>query len=217
MKNSPLFRTALELVGAFLVLTLLALTLGHYYVELWMPLYREVAGWLLPEYRVIDLTLRQGANESVLALTAETAGNMLIGLKYLPAGVGMTSTTLAGHALQHPVIIFSLLLAWPTVPRRDRWRLVLCGIPLLVLVALLDIPFVLAGALQDLVFGTLAPDQASFSVLIGWVHFLNGGGRLLLSITAVLLAVSVYTLLVRQPRTNSHTNSIANANKCAEP
>lgn len=198
--TSPLFRTALELVGAFLALTLLALAVGHYYVELWMPLYRAIAGWLLPEYRVVDLVLRQGANETVLALTAETAENMIIGLKYLPAGVGMTSTTLAGHALQYPVIIFSLLLAWPTVAWRDRWRLALYGIPLLVVVALLDMPFVLAGAIQDLMLGTLAPDQALSSMLIGWVHFLNGGGRLVLSITAALLAVGGYFLLARQPR-----------------
>ena len=201
MKISPLFRTALELVGAFLALTLLALTLGHYYVELWLPLYRLAAGWLLPEYRVVELVLRQGANEMVLALSAETARNMVIGLKFLPAGIGMTSSTLAGHVLQHPVIIFSLLLAWPTVPWRGRWRLVLCGIPLLVVVALLDVPFVLAGALQDLVLGSIAPDQASSSILIGWMHFLNGGGRLVLSIMAALLAVSGHSLLLRQLRT----------------
>lgn len=198
MNTSPLFRTALELAGAFLVLTLLALALGRDYVELWMPLYRQVASWLLPEYRIVDLILRPGANETVVALTAETAANMVIGLKFLPAGVSMSSTTLASHALQHPVLLFSLLLAWPAVAWRKRWQLVLMGVPLLFAVECLDTPFVLAGALQDLVLGTLAPAEAASSWLIRWMHFVNGGGRLVLSLAAALMVVSCHSMLTHR-------------------
>ncbi len=199
MNIGQLRRAALELAGAFLALTLLALAAGHHYAELWLPLYRGVAAWLLPEYRIVDLVLRQGANETVLALTVETAGNMVVGLKFLPAGTSMTSTTLAGYALQHPVLLFSLLLAWPTVAWRNRWQLILMGVPLLFALECLDTPFVLAGAVQDLVLGTLAPAEAASSWLIGWTHLVNGGGRLALSLAAAFIVVNFHAILASRP------------------
>jgi hypothetical protein len=59
-----------------------------------------------------------------------------------------------------------------------------CSIPLLLLVELLDVPLVLVGSVQDLLLASLAPDRLSHDPWVAWMDFLNGGGRLALALMA---------------------------------
>jgi hypothetical protein len=52
---------------------------------------------------------------------------------------------------------------------------------------MLDVPLVLLGSIEDLLIANIAPD--TFSFLVAWMNFMNGGGRLALSIVAAFATV----------------------------
>jgi hypothetical protein len=56
---------------------------------------------------------------------------------------------------------------------------------------------VLLGSIDDLILANVAPGTSSF--LVGWMDFMNGGGRLALSVAAALAAVGVGRMLAARP------------------
>jgi hypothetical protein len=82
--------------------------------------------------------------------------------------------------------MLSLLAALPVSNIQHRIALLFMAVPLLLLVEMLDVPMVLLGSIEDLILANVAPTADSF--LVGWMNFMNGGGRLALSIVAALIA-----------------------------
>lgn len=93
------------------------------------------------------------------------------------------ASTLAGHALKHAVIVIGAALIWPSLSLRERGvRLLLSILPLLFLEAI-DVPLALAGAVQDLMTANHPLNSANGGTwLTSWLHMLDGGGRLALSL-----------------------------------
>ncbi len=105
--------------------------------------------------------------------------------------IEINSSTLVGHIAQYPILALSLVAGWQGLSRRAR---LLGGTVALLVCALAvcaDIPFVLAGSLDDFVqFNLQGRDQPS-SALISWMEFLNGGGRLLLALLVGLVSANL--------------------------
>lgn len=100
----------------------------------------------------------------------------------------------ASNVSIHPILIFSTLLAWPTVPWRKKGTLVLISLPFLFIVELLDLPLhILWKAESGIPLETLSGGLVQF-----WGHILNNGGKQFLSLVAVLLSLGTYTLLDRR-------------------
>ena len=183
-------KTLLKFAGLFLlayaVLLGLSLQYGQHYVEFWLPLYRWEIGWIFPDFNIASLALADNRGEGVVALTLNlTHYTVLVGQVLRPGG-SVSSSTLSGHALQHPLVMLSLLAALPVLNFKHRIALICIAVPLLLLVEMLDVPLVLLGSVEDLILANAAPTSDSF--LINWMNFMNGGGRLALSIVAALAA-----------------------------
>jgi len=183
-------RTLLRSAGLFTLvyLALLAWSLyfGNEYARLLLPLYRwELEHWS-QDYQIQSLLLGDDHGENVVALSLFTK-YAVIGGRVVPPGIGITCSTLLGHVLQHPLLILSLAIAWPAATLRQRLAQLCCAMPLLLLVELLDVPLVLLGSVRDLLVANLAAENDTF--MVGWMNFLNGGGRPALSLFAAMLAV----------------------------
>jgi hypothetical protein len=180
---------AMRLAGAYAVLLLLAVILSEPIVNTVLPLLRWELGWLLPDFRIDRLAVVSSGYERVIALSAETLRPIDLGGIW-PAGVMLESSTLLGHALQPALLALSLLWAWPVRGGFERVALLVCGLVALLLVALLDTPVVLAGALVDLMAAQSA--SAPEPLLATLMNFLNSGGRLLLGLMVVALATALF-------------------------
>ncbi len=171
----------------YVVLLLLSLIAGQYYGKLMLPYYRWSLALITTDYHVTDLSLITRQGQSQFAANFELHNPRVIQGTLIPAGRVFNSSTLLGHALQHPLLIFSPLLAWWLMVRQKPWRLLIGGLVALMCVELLDIPFVLLGSIEDFVLVNIDPLLPAHSTLVSWMNFLNGGGRLGLSLCAAAL------------------------------
>ncbi len=192
-------KTLLKFTGLFLlayvVLLGLSLQFGQHYVEFLLPLYRSEIGWIFPDFNITSLALASDRGEEVVALNLNLVRYTVLVGQVLHPGVSVSSSTLAGHALQHPLVMLSLLVALPASNNKHHIAMLGMAIPLLLLVEILDVPMVLLGSIEDLILANVAPDSTSF--LVAWMNLMNGGGRLALSIAAALAAFGVGRILSR--------------------
>ena len=195
MNKQALLKFAVLFMLVYLALLALSLQLGQYYVEFMLPLYRWEIGWLSPDYRIISLAFADDRSEGVVALTMNLISYIVVAGHALPPGGNISSSTLSGHALQHPLVMLSLLVALPASNISHRIALLSVAAPLLLMVEIFDVPLVLLGSIEDLILANIAPDTSS--ILVMWMNFMNGGGRLAFSIVAALAAYVAGRILSR--------------------
>lgn len=160
-----------------------------------LPLWRTVLAIVVPEFRLIDLSVVDSGRERVVRARFGWQPVVAIGDRVLQPdsrGEAVASTTL-GYATLGPAIAASVCLAWPFASAGRRRaeavrRAAALAVACLVLSAL-DVPAVLAGQVWQQVLATFAPQHQS--TLVSWSEFLTGGGRLALGIAAGVLAVGV--------------------------
>ena len=198
MNRHILFKSAAVFLIAYLALLGLSLQFGHQFVELLLPVYRWEIGQLMPDYQILSLALQENRGESVIALNLKLVHYIVVEGHMIFSGGHISSSTLAGHTLQNAVLMLSLILAWPGSFLRCIVMLMVAA-PFLLLVEMLDTPLMLAGSINDLILANVAPDAGSF--IVYWIHFLDGGGRLALSIAGALLAVGIGKFLSRPAAT----------------
>ena len=83
-----------------------------------------------------------------------------------------------------PILLFSLLLAWPGLSLREWPKLALTSVPLLVAINLIDMPVHIIQKLEE----GYAVASFAGSVRVFWWNVLNNGGRQFLAIVASALA-----------------------------
>ncbi len=206
-----MFKSALALLLAYLMLVALLLWQAPRYGALWVPLYQREIGLLAPELDISEVKISAPQGERVVTLTVETRPGSVFGGYFFERAVPMTSSTLLGHVLVHPIVMLLIVLAWPTPSIKHKFFYALAALPFLVVVELLDVPLVLLGSLQDLVLSNAAPDALRFAPLVNWMNLLNGGGRIALSVAAALLAIAAMQRLaplLRAPAARRNLGSV---------
>jgi hypothetical protein len=186
MHQRKLLESAGLFILVYLVLLASSLYFGSEYAKFMLPLYRWELTHLTQDYDIQSLMPGNSHGEGVVNLTLLTR-YIVIGAHIIPPGISISCSTLIGHALQHPLLILSLAVAWPASTLAQRMMRLCCTLPFLLLVELLDIPLVLLGSAQDLLMANFASANGSF--LVGWMDFLNGGGRPALSLFAAMMGV----------------------------
>jgi hypothetical protein len=189
---------ALWFLLTYAVLLALSLQFGQRYVELLLPLYRWEIGWIFPDFNIVSLALADNRGEGLVALQLNLVHYIVIAQKLLPPGLSVSSSTLTGHALQHPLLMLSLLAAWPAQHFSQRMVRLLISLPILLLLEMLDVPLVLLGSIEDVILANIA--NSTSSLLVVWMNFMNGGGRLALSIVAALAAIGGERILLKIQR-----------------
>jgi hypothetical protein len=182
-------KASLRLVAAVGLLLVLNHLYGRQLVETLLPLLHRELGWLDDNYRILTLTLATQGADSVIRLDVTLARFVVVGSQVIapdPRGHAVVST-LASSVLQPAIIGLALLAVWPASRTAQyAWRC-LIGLPLLLLMLPLDIPFVLLGELWQVIVASSA--QHEFSPLLAWNDFLQQGGRQVLALCASVLVI----------------------------
>ncbi len=173
----------------------LAYAAGDSLPQALLPLYRRELQWLMDGFRVDYLDLQEQGGETVLMMQATLQAPLVIMGRILPAGGSVGASTLAMHAWAHPVLLFSLLAAWPGVPLGQKPRLLLIGVPWVLLAESIDIPLVLWGSVEDILYWQVDPAMTNPPPGSAVQHALDGGGRYGMTILFSLFAVMMHQSL----------------------
>jgi len=178
----------------FLAFMALAVGVGLYSraIATWfLPLHRQVIVALIPDsWRLVALRITEEKQESFITVRVETDRPGLLSGQVIPAGLGINGSTLLGHALQPPLLMFALLLAWLFLAPGPKAGPILLSLPFLLLVEAIDVPLVLTGSLYDILHANFAAGcPVPFQTRC--MHLLNGGGRQALPIAAAIAAITL--------------------------
>jgi len=189
--GTTLNRAALRRIGGSVTLALLLIGLFYWQGALLARPVLKGYAWAIDNfsayYKLERIELQSTKGEFQIGAVLTTRHERTIGNQVIPAGLPLSSATLLAHLYQPIVIaVFCLfLLPFPTYKVRLA---ALCLTALgFVPILLLDVPFVLVGAVEDLLLYNLAADQLKQSFLVMWMNILNGGGRFALAL--ILVAV----------------------------
>ena len=196
----------------FLMFSIFIAMVFHWYgdclLELLLPIYRWEINFIDDGYQILSFSINDSESEHVFSLQVNLAKPMFVGGRFIfphPQGLAYASS-IVDHVWLMAVLFFATIFSWPASRIRLFVLRVLIGMPFLIGVLMLDIPFTLLAALKGLIIQQLELD--TFSPLILWGSFLEGGGRLALSLVAGALVVLVTNFLF-------NNSSIAIANKSA--
>jgi hypothetical protein len=203
----------LVFLGAYTALIGAGYALGETYLAAWLPLLELEVDWILPPDLAREALVLEAAHEQrLIVLAAITTSAQSFGATTVPADVDLWSSTLQAYALHHPIIVYAMLAAWPARSLRHRLRLLLLGVPCVLITTSLDIPFVLVGQLRDLLLANLAPTALDSDPRAVYFAFLHGGGRLGLAVAG---AAAVIALERASPRRVVRPASAARAGRRA--
>lgn len=176
-----------------------AVSLYHRAIAGWfLPLHRQAVELLVPDgWRVVSLRITEEKQEAFITVRVETQRPSIVSGQIIPAGLGINGSTLLGHALQPPLLIFTLLLACLFMAPGGKTGPILLSLPFLLLVEALDVPLVLVGSIYDILHVNFAASSA-IPMQTRIMHFLNGGGRQALSLTAAIAAIVLGTRMQTQ-------------------
>jgi hypothetical protein len=152
---------------------------GSLYTRLFFPLFH----WQIERFEgfeVVSMDLEKYQSERMIRMEVSVTENP----RALP-----TEFLQYWHPMNqylHPIIMFSILAAWPGIALRDRLRLGLMALPFLILVEMLDLPLGMVSICREKMNGG---SLASY-----WISFLNGGGREFLAIFFSCTTVACFYL-----------------------
>ena len=174
-------RAALALMVVYLALLGLMRIVGDAYCALWLPLLRVELNWLLPNDALIDVGMATRHGERVyvaqIALENVPGGTLRNG----QSRIAMVSC-LSGNAVQPPIIVLSLVLSNIKLTMRQRCLAGLLALAVIARLFAIDLPLVMAGAVDDLMRENTLLERGVASNLTRYGSALDRGGRLALAV-----------------------------------
>ncbi len=186
----------LRLVPAGIFFIFLFFLINPFYVRFYRPLIAAQVEWMDSAYDVEKSEILTINRVQYLQYTI-TVSKPVPNRPYAPGEMGNTFQlkAQANTLCIAPIIVFSLILAWPGLPLLTRVQTFLISLPLIVLVNALDLPMIFIAIIES-VHSTSTIGSTALSV---WSHILNGG-RQFLALVAFLISIApIYIRLDHRP------------------
>lgn len=177
----------LRLAPAGIFFIVLFYLVNPYYVRFYMPLIAEQLEWMDSAYDVTISELVTIDRIDYLRYTI-TVNKPMANNPYAPLESGNTVRlkAQANTLCIAPIIVFSMILAWPGLTLLNRLQTFLISLPLLILMNALDLPMIFIEKIES-VHSTSAWANTARSV---WSHVLINGGRQFLAIVVFLISIA---------------------------
>ena len=103
-----------------------------------------------------------------------------------------------GAIAEGPIVLFAVLALWPLQAGRSRWRLLLAGLPVLLLLELLtSVPQLMHAMPAVVAMMAGEPDRAT--AWDHWSEFIEGGGRFVVACSLAILTAVIVSRARRRP------------------
>lgn len=199
LNEADLRGIALRLILGLPVLIWLAGKLGRYYGEFWLPVYQTGLGALMPGYRILGLAILNTHGDTMISGGFQPERLLLVNGQLIHPETVVSVSMLLADALKHPIILGLAVLVWPGLNLRQRAERLLISLPFIALLELTDIPLTLASLAYDAIARSVSSEGDPTALLVHWSKFLDGGGRIALSIAAAVTIAWLHERLRGKP------------------
>jgi hypothetical protein len=207
--HSPIGRSGLKflirLISACLLVGCALYFISPFYVRFFLPIFSSQIEFLHPEYTVIDSDVTKIRQIDYFQFDIKVNK---------PSPPGYQSPGETGNITRHkgqasalilaPIIIFSLILSWPSLTIRRRFLTFVFSIPLIILIECLDYPMIFIANIESV----FSPDSSLITLRKLWSHILNNGGRQFLAVVSFFLLIAPYYLKSQVPPSAETGNAI---------
>lgn len=191
----------LRLIGAAIFFIIFFYMVNPFYARIHLPLIAAQLEWMHPEYdvKISEIVTIDGIDYFQYTITVNKP---MANRPYAPLETGNTVRlkAQANSLCIAPIIVFSLVLAWPGISLVNRLQTFLISLPLIAFIHAIDLPMIFIANIES-VHSTNALGNAIRSV---WSHILNNGGRQFLALLIFLISIAPVYLKTdygRQPAT----------------
>jgi len=195
-KKFTIYGFILRLVPSFVLVLLCFHLFGRVLVAPLLPLFSREIELLHPWCHVENMSRETGGGRDIIVCRATIHRNAE------KETIRSLNTKLSGgietsFLYIHPIIIYSLIFAWPSLTFKNRMKAVLISLPLLVAVELIDIPVTLAATHFNEPY--ILENSGEYSVVypigtlqVFWNHVMNNGGRQFLALLVSIIAIAPF-------------------------
>ena len=207
-KHIKLHKIAITTLVCGVLWLALFITQGSKIASVLLPLLQWEINTIAPHYHLIGLDIERQRGEAVLKANLTTRRPLMIMGRTVPAGIPMECSTLVGHLWQPLILLLSTVSAACMLRRTHLLLMLALTIIASGALIMMDVPFVLIGALEDMVLSIASPHSGELSAWVVWMNFLNGGGRLALGIAAALSVLAASGMRIHTASTMTSTNHV---------
>lgn len=185
----------LRLVPSAVFFIIFFYMINPFYVRLHLPLIAAQLEWMDPAYDVKISEIITVSRIEYLQYTI-TVNKPMENSPYAPMETGNTVRlkAQANTLCIAPIIVFSLILAWPGITLLNRLQTFLISLPLIILTHAVDLPMIFIANIES-VHSTSAWGNTARSV---WAHILGNGGRQFLALLVFLISITPLYLKLDQ-------------------
>ena len=190
-------KVLLVFFASYVVLLVVFSQFGFLYFKLFAGIFRLEIDTLYHPLKVASLRMETYSGQEMISLEARMTENVILddGVVLHSRGRPYIAKTLSIGQYLHPILILSILAAWPAMVLRDRFKVLLLVLPFLLVVEMIDIPILLATRTQEMMRIDLYNDLGVTSSLGSfWAACMHSGGREALSLLAIGLALGCFYL-----------------------
>ncbi len=188
---------AWRLILSWLILSAGVMLQGEQIIRPVLPFVTSVIEVIQSDYKArLNINQDQPGIIQMQAVTRRSISGIAARGAKLTAGVQVT------HNLVPLVLLFSILMSWPLKKHRQRYLLLMLGIPLSYAIVALTIPFQLAGSIENMLQGYAQQYAVNRDKpwLLSWMLFLEVGGRWLLPVILAVTSCLLMQLIQLTPK-----------------
>jgi hypothetical protein len=176
----------IRLILSFIVAATVMYVAGPKYVRALLPLFAKEIEQFHGDYTVVSQELVTEGRSDQIRTRVHVDRDIVDSDGITRHGFTITVAQYSFNLYVHPIIVLTMLGAWPFRRKRDRFAALGIACPLLLAVLMLDMPFHVLYYVEK--------SHGSPRLIAFWFHFLGTGGRQFLS----LLVAAVSILAVQE-------------------
>lgn len=191
-----------RLVIACSLITILFLYIGPYYVQAVLPIIKKQIQWFHSDYFLQSLSYEEQGISREISVRISIIRPFTDEFGKTGNWRDVSYSIHASTLYSHPIIMFSLLMAWPGLSIKRRIFSTGLGMILLFFAIIMDHPFhLISQAEKGLIIDSFLGKMREF-----WVFMLTNGGRQFISVLLVLLAISYEYFRMPEPLLKEQIN-----------
>jgi SEC-C motif-containing protein len=181
------FTFLLRLIPATLFVILFFYLISPFFINGHLKLFKNQLRLMHPEYEILSHDIIKINQLDYIQFFIKVNKTPTLAESSVKKGAIIKVKGQASTLCIAPIIIFSLILAWPGLVLRKRLKAILIAIPITLMSSAMDYPMMFIADIES-VFSD-APLTNSIRLL--WKHLMNNGGRQFLALLACLFAIAI--------------------------